>query len=67
MLAEKFLDADAAEAYQRGAFRQGTLIGLYLTGVTLAQFFGYLTWWLLLLALALVLLVEFTARRISHS
>ncbi len=66
-LAEKFLNTEMAQAYQLGALRQGTLIGLFLTGVALAQFLGYLTWWLPLLALALALLVEFTFRRMSPS
>lgn len=66
-LARRFLDERAAEAYASSAFRQGGLLGLYVTAVALAQFLGYLTWWLALLAFALVLLIEFTVRQFHRS
>lgn len=66
-LAGHFLDERGAEGYLAGAFRQGGLVGLYVSGIALAQFLGYLTWWIVLLALALILLIEFTARQFSRS
>lgn len=62
-LATRFLDARAAEAYLPGALRQGGLIGIFVAGIAVAQFFRYLTWWGALLFLALVLLIEFTSRQ----
>lgn|GEM_PF-4141058 len=66
-LARRFLDERAAEAYLGTAFRQGILLGLYATGVALAQFLGYLTWWGALLFFALILLIEFTFRQFRQS
>ncbi len=66
-LAERFLDERAAEAYVPSAFRQGLLLGLYIACLALAQFLGYFAWWLALLALALILLIEFTVRQFQHS
>lgn len=67
VLAGRFLDERGAMAYLPGALRQGILIGLYVSGVALAQFLGYLTWWIALLAFALILLIEFTARQFNRS
>jgi hypothetical protein len=66
-LATRFLATRAAEAYLSGALRQGGLVGIFVVGLTLAQFFRYLTWWGALLSLALVLLIEFTARQFHRS
>lgn len=66
-LAERFLDERAAEVYVPSAFRQGLLLGLYIACLALAQFLGYFAWWLALLALALILLIEFTVRQFQHS
>lgn len=66
-LARRFLDERAAEAYVPSAFRQGLLLGLYVAGMALAQFLGYLVWWLALLAFALALLIEFTVRQSRRS
>lgn len=66
-LARRFLDERAAEVYVLSAFRQGLFLGLYVAGMALAQFLGYLAWWLALLALALVLLIEFTVRQFQRS
>lgn len=66
-LARRFLDERAAEAYLPGAFRQGGLVGVYVSGMALAQFLGYLTWWLALLTLAFILLIEFTIRQFARS
>lgn len=65
-LARRFLDERVAQSYLSAALRQGMLIGAYVAGMALAQFFGYLTWWVALLALALMLLIEFTLRRSSR-
>jgi hypothetical protein len=66
-LANRFLDERAATAYLPGALRQGCLVGLYVSGIATAQFLGYLTWWIVLLALAFILLIEFTVRQFSRS
>lgn len=66
-LARRFLDESAAWAYFPAAARQGLLIGVYVAGMALAQFLGYLVWWVALLALVLVLLIEFTARQLHRS
>lgn len=66
-LARHFLDERAALAYVPSAFRQGLFLGLYLAGIALVQFLGYLTWWIALLAFALVLLMEFTVRQFQRS
>lgn len=66
-LARRFLDERGAEAYLGGALRQGILLGFFVSGVALAQFSHYLTWWGALLFLAFVLLIEFTARQFHRS
>ena len=66
-LASRFLDESAARAYLPGAVRQGVLVGIYVASLALAQFLGYLVWWVALLALALILLLEFTARQFHRS
>lgn len=65
-LARRFLGDDAARAYLAGALRQGVLLGLYGAGMALAQFLGYLTWWVALLSLAFILLVEFSLRQFTR-
>lgn len=65
-LARRLLDGRAAETYVLSAFRQGLLLGLYIACLALAQFLGYFAWWLALLALAFVLLIEFTARQFQR-
>ncbi|MFZ1626882.1 MAG: hypothetical protein WAT81_03720, partial [Candidatus Moraniibacteriota bacterium] len=66
-LARRFLDERGARAYVPAALRQGGLIGLYVSSIAVAKFSGYLTWWVLLLALALILLIEFTSRQFNRS
>ncbi|MGB4943001.1 MAG: hypothetical protein WBO92_02715, partial [Candidatus Moraniibacteriota bacterium] len=66
-LARLFLAEPAAQAYLGGAFRQGALIGVYIAGMALTQFLGYLVWWVALLALAFILLTEFTIRQFNRS
>lgn len=66
-LGRRFLDERGAAAYLPGALRQGALIGFYIVTIALTQFLGYLTWWILLLALALILLIEFTVRQFNRS
>ncbi len=66
-LARRFLDESAVRAYLPAALRQGVLIGAYVVGIALTQFLGYLTWWIALLVLAFLLLIEFTARQLHRS
>ncbi len=66
-LARRFLAEPAACTYLPSALRQGTLIGGYAMGMVLAQYVDALVWWVALLSLVLVLLIEFTARQFSRS
>lgn len=66
-LARRFLDERATEAYVLSAFRQSGLVASLVTGIASAQFFRLLTWWNALLFLALVLLIEFTARQFNRT
>ncbi|TXH07364.1 MAG: hypothetical protein E6Q06_03165 [Candidatus Moraniibacteriota bacterium] len=65
-LARRFLSQSAFQGYLIGSVRQGALLGAWGTSLALAQFFGYLVWWFVLLALALILLIEFTVRQYSR-
>jgi hypothetical protein len=65
-LSRRFLgDATAAGSFG-ASFRQGFLLALLSVAVLVLSRLGYLSWWNALLALATILLVEFTARRLSR-
>ena len=66
-LALRFLDEERARVYLPGALRQGALVGILVSGLALAQFLHYLTWWGGLLFFALILLLEFTARQFHRT
>ncbi len=64
-LSRRFLgDASAALAFG-ASFRQGFLLALLSVSVLVLSRFGYLSWWNVLLALAAVLLLELSARRLT--
>jgi len=64
-LSRKFLgDTSAALAFG-GSFRQGFLLALLFVSMLVLLRLGYLSWWNALLALAAMLLLEFTARRLT--
>ncbi|MFZ2187424.1 MAG: hypothetical protein WAV46_02235 [Candidatus Moraniibacteriota bacterium] len=60
----KGLGDAAAVHHLGGAFRQAVLLALYVLGIIFFQYARMLTWWDALLLLAVVLLVEFSLRRL---
>jgi hypothetical protein len=65
-LSRKFLgDTSAALAFG-ASFRQGFLLALLAISMLVLLRLGYLSWWNALLALATILLLELTVRRLSR-
>jgi predicted membrane-bound mannosyltransferase len=56
-------DKEAAH-HLGGAFRQALLLAFYTAGIIFFQYAGILTWWDALLLLVVVLLTEFSWRRL---
>lgn len=59
----KGLGDTAVGHHLSGAFRQASLLALYVLGIIFFQYAQILTWWDALLLFAAVLLVEFSLRR----
>lgn len=49
-----------------GAFRQASLLALYVLGIVFFQYGRIFTWWDALLLLAAILLIEFSMRNFSR-
>lgn len=58
------LGATSAAHHLGGVFRQAFLLALFFLGIVFFQMERILTWWDALLLLAVVLLIEFSFRRI---
>lgn len=66
-VSEHFLGRDRTLVYRWTALRQSVLLSLFCTTLLVAQYTRVLTWWGMLLGLALILLIELTVRRFSTS
>lgn len=62
-LGVRFLGEERTEVYQASAVRQSVLVAALVTAFLIALSMRVLTWWGILLALVLVLLIELTWRR----
>lgn len=65
-LSRKFLGDQSAAAGFGTSFRQGFLLAFLSVSILVFSRLGYLSWWNALLALATVLLVELSARRLTR-
>lgn len=66
-VSEHLLGRDRTLVYRWTALRQSVLLSLFCTTLLVAQYTRVLTWWGMLLGLALILLIELTVRRFSTS
>lgn len=64
-MATRFLGEERAQLYQGAALRQSWLLALYATGILWAHSARLLVWWVALLGLVFVLLLEFSYRQLS--
>ena len=60
----KALGETGAAHHLSGAFRQALLLSSYMLGIVLLQYARILTWWDALLWFAVILLIEFSFRRL---
>lgn len=63
----KALGVSGATHHLGGAFRQAFLLSLFMILTVFLQMEQLLTWWVDLLLLSAILLIEFTARRFGKS
>ncbi|NCQ06161.1 MAG: hypothetical protein GW815_01205 [Candidatus Moranbacteria bacterium] len=66
-LYRKMSSDDTTVANLMGIIRQAILLSFFLTGMLLFQYMHILVWWDASLLFALILLLEFTFRYLSHT